>query len=391
MTAEILRSRSGLGGRVAPIELFFDLVYVFAVTQLSHLLLDHLSPAGVAQTALLMLAVWWAWMYTTWTTNYLSPEHPALRLTLAGVMLAGLVMAAALPSAFDGGALLFAGAYVAIQLGRTIVVTLLARGEAVQLVFARVLVWMVVSAVPWIAGAFVEGAARGVLWTLAVLIEYTAPWHGYLTPRLGRSATSDWTIDGGHMAERCQLFVIIALGESVLVTGATLQEHHFGAGAMAAFVVAFLGSVALWWVYFDRTAEAAAQAIAASDDPGRLGRSAYTFIHLPMVAGIIVAAVGDELVIAHPGAYGDRWWTAVMVCGGPALFLAGHALFKRAVFGYVPINRVLAVAVLVALIPLAKAVPPLALAAAAMLVVWAVAIWDAVLVRRGSRNPELAP
>lgn len=381
MAGEILRSRSELGGRVAPIELFFDLVYVFAVTQLSHLLLLDLTPAGVGRTLLLMLAVWWAWMYTAWSTNYLHPDHPVMRFTLVGIMLAGLVMSAALPHAFDDKAGWFVGAYLAIQVGRTLTVTLLTRGEAVQLVFLRVLVWMGFSSVLWIAGLFSDGWTQVAFWAAALAVEYTAPWHGYRTPFIGRSQTSDWAIDGGHMAERCQLFVIIALGESVLVTGVTLMDQDFSAPAVAALIAAFLGSVALWWVYFDRTAEAAAEAIAASDDPGRIGRSAYTFIHLPMVAGIIVMAVGDELVIAHPGGH-VTLSTALTVLGGPALFLVGHAMFKRVVFGYVPINRVVAVLALAVLGLVALFAPPIVVLSAATLVVWGVAAWDIVLIRR---------
>ncbi|MBB3730302.1 hypothetical protein FHR33_006162 [Nonomuraea dietziae] len=255
MAIEILRSRSNVGGRVAPIELFFDLVYVFAITQLSHLLLKHLDLQGVGLTLILALAVWWAWMYTAWSTNYLQPDHPGMRFTLVGVMVGGLVMAAALPDAFGEHALWFAGGYVMIQVGRTIAVTVLSRGTALQAVFIRVLVWLLLSAVLWIAGALVGGTAQVLLWLAALVVEYAAPAIGYPTPFMPRSVTTDWTIDGSHMAERCQLFVIIALGESVLVTGATLAGHDFNAGAVAAFVVSFLGSVALWWVYFDRTAE----------------------------------------------------------------------------------------------------------------------------------------
>ncbi|MEU7000973.1 low temperature requirement protein A [Nonomuraea sp. NPDC046570] len=383
--AQVLRPR-GQGASVAPIELFFDLVYVFAITQLSHLLLEHQTPAGAAQTLLLTLAIWWAWMYTAWTTNYCDPDHPVLRLTLTGVMLAGLVMSAAVPQAFGERALWFAGAYVAIQVGRTTVVWLATRGHPLSHTFRLVLVWHTLSGALWIGGALAGGGAQIALWVAALLVEYAAPLHGYRTPFLGRSTTTDWTIDGGHMAERCQLFVIIALGESVLVTGLTLANNtHVTVATLAAFGVAFLGSVAMWWVYFDRTAEAAAEAIAASDDPGRIGRSAYTYTHIPMVAGVIVAAVGDELVIAHPGGQAALG-TTLAVLGGPALFLAGHAMFKRAVFGYVPANRVVAVAVLAAaaVLALVVPVPPLALGVIATLVVAGVAVWDTVLVRRVS-------
>ncbi|MEU7892803.1 low temperature requirement protein A [Nonomuraea sp. NPDC049152] len=384
MAAEILRAR-GETAKVVPIELFFDLVYVFAITQLSHLLLAHFDLAGAAQTLLLTLAVWWAWMYATWTTNLGNPDHPVLRLTLTGMMLAGLVMSAALPQAFGERALWFAGAYVAIQVGRALAVALATRTFPIGYTFRLILVWHVVSAALWITGAVLGGAAQVVLWIVALLVEYGGPWAGYRTPYLGKVSTTDWTIDGAHMAERCQLFVIIALGESVLVTGLTLADNdHLTTATVAAFVIAFLGSVAMWWVYFDRTAEAAAEAIAESDDPAQLGRSAYTYIHIPMVMGIIITAVGDELAIAHPtGAI--SLGTALTVLGGPVLFLAGHALFKRAVFGDLSMNRVIGIAVLVAvgvLVILAPSLmPPLALGVVATLVVGAVAATDAALER----------
>ncbi|MFE3452828.1 low temperature requirement protein A [Nonomuraea sp. NPDC059194] len=373
-----------------PIELFFDLVYVFAITQLSHLLLAHLDLAGAAQTLLLTLAVWWAWMYATWTTNVGNPDHPVLRLTLTGMMLAGLVMSAALPQAFGDRALWFAGAYVAIQVGRALAMAVSTRTVPIGHTYRLILAWHVVAGALWIAGAVLGGVAQVTLWVAALAVEYGGPWAGYRTPYLGRSSTTDWTIDGAHMAERCQLFVIIALGESVLVTGLTLADNdHLTAATVAAFVIAFLGSVAMWWVYFDRTAEAAAEAIAESDDAGRLGRSAYTYIHIPMVMGIIITAVGDELAIAHPT--GEiSLGTALTVLGGPALFLAGHALFKRAVFGVVPANRLIGIAVLAAVavlvILLPSLMPPLALGVVATLVVGAVAATDATLERARSRQ-----
>lgn len=366
------------GPRVAPFELFFDLVFVFAVTQLSHLLLGHPSLGGALQTLFLTLAVWWAWMYTAWTTNFCDPDHPVVRLTLAGLMLASLVMAAAVPEAFGDRALWFAFAYVAIQLGRTIMVSVLTRGHVLQRVFLRVGFWFALSAVFWIAGAVAGGATQVACWVLALLIDYGAPAIGFPTPLLGRSVTTEWTINGGHMAERCQLFIIIALGESILVTGATLADTQPDALTFTAFAVCLLGSIAMWWVYFDLTADLAAERIESSADPGRLGRSAYTYMHIPMVAGIIVSAVGDELVIAHPGGHSTPW-TVLMALGGPVLYLTGHTMFKRTVFGTLSTGRVVAIGTLCALTALAllvPAIPPLALSAAGLLVLGGVAVWD---------------
>jgi len=190
-------------------------------------------------------------------------------------------------------------------------------------------------------------------------------------------------IAGGLLAERCRLFIILSLGESILVTGATFEHVPFSVETLAAFVVAFLGSVALWWVYFDRTAEYASVVIAHSQDPGRLGRSAYTYFHLPMVAGIIVAAVGDDLLISNPTGSTDLE-TALVVLGGPALFLAGHALFKWSVFNHVPVSRLSAILALAILLPAGAIVSPLALAAAATLVVAGVAVWDSWSLRRSA-------
>lgn len=389
----ILRPRER-AAKVVPIELFFDLVYVFAITQLSHLLLEHLDVAGAAQTLLLTLAVWWAWMYATWMTNYLDPDHPAMRLTMAGMMLAGLAMAAALPQAFGARALWFAAAYVTLQVGRSLVVAVVARNEPIGHTFRLILAWHAVSAVLWIGGALAGGTGQVVLWVAALLVEFAAPWHGYRMPVLGRATTADWSIDTAHMAERCQLFVILALGESVLITGLTLAEgDHLSAATVAAFAVAFLTSVAMWWVYFDRTAEAAAEKVAESDDTGRLGRSAYTYSHIPIVAGVIVAAVGDELAIAHPLG-GITPGTALTVLGGPALFLAGHAVFQRVVFGGFPAGRLVAVgllavaAVVVLLAP--SLIPPLALAVLAALVVGGVAVSDSRRHRGASRADLVA-
>jgi low temperature requirement protein LtrA len=241
----------------------------------------------------------------------------------------------------------------------------------------------------WVAGGFAHGPARELLWVAALAIEYAAPATGFYTPGLGRSTTAEWDISGEQLAERCQLFVIIALGESILTTGATFSNLRINGTSFGALVVAFAGSVALWWVYFDRTAEDGVARIASAQDQGRLGRSAYTYFHLPIVAGVIVAAAGDELTIAHPSGHGGGAVVAT-VLGGPALFLAGHALFKRAVFGHLTVNRIGAVAVLAVLTPVGFVLPALALSAVATAVVAAVvaavAVWDWLSLRQIARR-----
>jgi low temperature requirement protein LtrA len=384
----MLRREQGQAGqRVTFMELFFDLVYVLAVTQLSHLLVEHLDARGAAQTALLLMAVWIAWVYNAWFTNWFDPDRRPVRLVLLGVMLASLLMSASLPDAFGDRGLLFAGAYAAMQVGRTVFVVAALREEpGLRRNFQRVLSWLLAAAVLWLAGGLAHGTAREALWLAALAVDFIAPMVGFFTPGLGRSRTTDWTIAGGHFGERFPLFLILALGESILVTGSVFGELALSASTVAAFVVAFLGSVALWWVYFDRSAEDASGVIAESADPGRLGRSAYTYCHLPMVAGIIVTAVGDELVIAHPGGHASVTTTTTVLLG-PALFLAGHALFKRVVFGRLSVPRLLAIVALAGLWPVGPAVSPLLLALVATLVVAAVAVSDT----RTARAPTAWP
>ena len=388
-----LRTRNGGEQRVTPLELFFDLVYVFAVTQLSHRLLEHLSVRGVLETLMLFLMVWGVWVYTAWFTNWFDPDRLPVRLVLVAVMLASLLMSVAIPEAFGKRGLMFALAYVAIQVGRTAFTFIALRkslgaSHPLSRTFQRILTWFVGAGVVWILGGLLGGEARYALWLLALAVDYSGPVVGYYIPALGRSRTGEWTIEGGHFAERCQLFVIIALGESILVTGTTFAEIEASAVAVLAFVVAFLGSVALWWIYFSRSAEAAREVIASSEDPGRLGRSAYTYFHMPMIAGIIAVAAADELTVAHPGEPGTLA-SITLTLGGTALFVAGQAFFKWAVFRVLPFSRAVAVAALMALIPVGFAMPTLALSGAAGLIVVGLAVWDA-LAYGNMRSPRRA-
>jgi low temperature requirement protein LtrA len=178
-----------------------------------------------------------------------------------------------------------------------------------------------------------------------------------------------------HFAERCRLFIIIALGESLLVTGTTFAEGATSAATTAAFVLAFVGSLALWWVYFHRSAEAASRVLTAAADPGRLARSAYTYVHLPMVAGIIAVAAADELSVAHPGDRGTPA-SAALTLGGAMLFLAGHTLFRWAVFRQLPWSHLVAMLVLATLVPVGLIAPALLLSATACLVLAGLAAWE---------------
>ena len=385
-TSLLRASHSHEDSRVGYAELFFDLVFVFAITQLSHSLLHHLSWKGLAETAFLFLAVWWVWVYTTWVTNWLDPQRAPVRLMLFVLMLAGLLLSISIPEAFGERSLLFAFAYVFMQVARSLFMcwALWGKREANFRNFVRITVWLAFSGVFWIAGAFAEHELRYGLWGAALLIEYISPSLGFWTPFLGRSTTMDWDVSGAHFAERCGLFMIIALGESLLVTGATFAEIEWSGVSLSAFLVAFVGAVAMWWVYFDIGAERASVRIAKSDDPGRIARLAYTYLHLPIVAGVILTAVSDELILAHP--LGHMAPLAVLaILGGPAVFLAGNLFFKRAVFGRFARSHM---AGLVALAGAALASPvaqPLSLAAFATLVLIVVGAWENVAVKGRGR------
>jgi low temperature requirement protein LtrA len=372
----------GASARVTNVELFFDLVYVFAVTQLSHYLIDHRTAGGALQALLLLTMVWLVWAYTTWVTNWLDPERIPVRLMLLGLALASLVMSAALPFAFAGRGLAVGGAYALMQIGRSGFAVAGLRGQRLQRNFQRILAWCLVSGALAVAGGLVAGHARELLWLAAVTVDVLGGLAGFYTPGLGRSETRDWTIEGNHFAERCQAFVLIALGESIVVIGATLSGlPAVTAQEIIAFLAAFTTSVGLWWLYFHRSAEESAQVIASSADPGRLGRSAYHLIHPVMVAGIIVVAAGDQLVLRRPGAVGGPAVSA-MVLGGPALFLLGHAAFKAVVWGRVSWTRIGGAAVLAALGGIAPFVSALVLGVCAAVVVVGVAATDS-LAQRG--------
>ncbi len=379
----LLRSRDGTAGRVTNVELFFDLVYVFAVTQLSHYLIDHPTVGGALQALLLLTMVWLAWAYTTWVTNWLDPDRIPVRLMLLGLALVSLVMSAALPGAFGGRGLAVGLAYAIMQIGRSLFAVRALRGDRLQRNFQRILAWCLLSGTLAVAGGLAAGPARELLWLAAVAVDILGGLAGFWTPGLGRSSTQDWTIEGNHFAERCQAFILIALGESIVVIGATLSRLRTVTGQeAAAFLAAFVGSVGLWWLYFHRSAEASAQVISGSADPGRLGRSAYHLIHPVMVAGIIVVAAGDQLVLDQPGVVGAAPVSA-MVLGGAALFLIGHALFKAVLWRTVSRARLAGVAALGLLGAVAPHVTALLLSICTALVVLAVATADYLTERTG--------
>lgn len=327
----LLRGHNGGQAPVNTIELFFDLIYVFAITQLSHFLLADLSWARALETAILFSAVWWAWMWTTWSTNWLEPDRAPVRLMIGVVMLLSLVMSTAIPDAFGTAGLQFALAYCTIQIGRCLFTAWAMErdGAGNGRNMLRGAIWFAAAAPLWIGGALNPvPELRIALWIAALAIEYTGPMVFLWVPVLGRSLISEWRVSGAHMAERCGLIIIVALGEGLILIGSTYASAEPKPGLNLALVNAFAGSFAMWLLYFDMGARRGAHHIENHDLPGLIARQAFTYWHIPIVAGIIVLAVADELVVAHPLEPAHPEFVLVVV-GGTLLFLRGLGGFKR--------------------------------------------------------------
>jgi low temperature requirement protein LtrA len=361
----IIRTGAGAEQRATFFELFFDLVYVFAVTQLSHHLVGDLSWPGAAQTAFMLIAVYWAWNYTTWMTNWFDPDTSLVRLVLVFVMLASLLMSVAIPEGFGTYALLFACAYSGLQIGRNAFVVAVTPRGAFNENFRHILAWSLLSAPLWVAGAAVDVEAwRWALWLTALGLDLAGPLVTYWLPRAGATPMSQWQIEGAHFGERFQLFVIIALGESVVLAGATASDTGLSVDVVAALLLAFLSSTALWWLYFGELAGTVLERVrgVTADERGRIGRDIYTYLHLPIIAGIVLVAVGDELVIAHPS--DDLHYAGALVAlGGPALFLVGLMACAARLGEAQSQPRVVAVVALLAAVPLAARADGLLVAA----------------------------
>ncbi|MGN9809588.1 low temperature requirement protein A [Micromonospora sp. BQ11] len=381
--ATALLRKPGQPQRPSLLELFFDLVFVFALNRVSHRLAEDLGErrmvlAEASETLLLLLAILVLWFVTTWVTNTYDTQHPRIQLLVYTAMLGALMMAVAAPRAFGDGRFVFAGAYVAVHIIRGLILVPALRGHEAQRRAAGVLFWFAMSAVPWIAGAILPEPARGILWTLAIAIDITAILLFYPAPW---TRPGQWPVLSEYLSERYRQFFIIALGELILTTGSAYSDTSFShGGPAAAFTVSFITTVLLFRVYLFRAGELLPEAITASREPARLTREAL-FAHLLMMVGIVVVAVGYELVISHPAGHTEPAWI-VVILGGPILFLVGRSLLEHAVFNRVSRSRLVGALVLAGASPAMIYLPPLAGAVTAVVVLAGIATADTIRARR---------
>ena len=257
--------------RVTNVELFFDLVYVYSIIQISHFLLEHQTWIGAVEAATIFAAVWWAWNYTAWSTNWVNPDHTAGRFLMIALMACAILMAVAIPCAFGNRAALFVGAYVVMALLRAGYMALLFRDQRMGRNYAQLCVWSAFSGLFWIAGALVP-EHRLTLWIIAVLIDYGAPYLGFWLPGSGATPMESWPLAALHMLESNQQIFIISLGESILLLGATLVHGTLVGATLMAAALGFGVIVTLWWLYFVHTTNTGEHAFEQDGDHTKLAR-----------------------------------------------------------------------------------------------------------------------
>jgi len=356
--------------RVTPLELFFDLVFVFAITQVTSMLSADPTWAGAGRALLVLGALWWAWVGYAWLTNNLNPDEGAVRLAILGAMGALFVVALAVPEAFDDDGVLFGVAYLLVRELQIVLFILAARGDRDMLrsIF-RLAVGSTIGPGLIIIAGFSDGATQAALWAIALTIDFLG---GYIS-------SGGWRVSPRHFAERHGLIVIIALGESIVAIGLGARAVPLDAGEIAAALLGIAVVTALWWAYFDVVALVAERKLSELTGVAQadLARDTYSYLHLPMVAGIVLFALALKQTLGH---LGDELHAvpAFALCIGPAMYLlAQDAMRMRASRTY-NWRRLLTVAVLVALLPIALRAPALAALAAVTGVCWAFVAWESL-------------
>jgi low temperature requirement protein LtrA len=332
---------------VSPLELFFDLVFVFALTQVTAFLADDPTFSQLGRGLLILALLWWAWSGYTWLTSTVDPELTLPRLVMFAAMGAFLIVALATPGAFGDDGVLWGLGYLAVRLLHTALFALAARGDAA---LARGVLALLISLIPGagliiFASAALDGTARELFWVAAVILDY-----GIVLA----AGTSGWHVHARHFAERFGLIVIIALGESIVAIGVGAKDVELDGEVVLAALLSVAIVCALWWAYFDVVAVVAEHRFLAAEqrEQVRIARDSYALLHLPMVAGIVLFALGVKKVIEHTG---DplKDMPAVALCGGLALYLAAHVGFRLRNVGSVNWPRVVTALICLALIPAA--------------------------------------
>jgi len=338
--------------RVTNLELFFDLVFVFAITQVTGLMAHHPTWGGLAQGMLVLSALWFAWASYAWLTNTIDPEEGGVRLAIFAAMAALLVASLAVPEAFGDDAVVFGVAYLLVRILHIALYTLAGQGDRDLLAVTRRLAGpMLTGAVLILIAGFTDGALQYLLWIVAVALDVGGP--------LVRGVTG-WRLNPHHFAERHGLIIIIALGESIVAVGVGFTGEELTASVIACAVLGTAVASSLWWAYFDVVAPVAARRLAARTgvDRARNARDSYTYLHLPMVAGIVLFALGVKKTLEHVDEP-LKIIPAVALCGGLSLYLLAHIAFRLRNVGSLNRQRLVTALVLAALIPVVHRVDAL--------------------------------
>lgn len=365
--------------RVSFTELFFDLVFVFAVTQVSALLHDDHSVAGVARALIVFVPIYWAWVGTTIHANTHDVDNPLDRIGVFSVALASLFMALAVPEAYGDRGLLFGASYLVLRL---LLAALVFRGVR-NLPVNSFSVGVCVTGPLLLVGGLLDGPARVALWAIAATVDLLVPW-------LVRSRLARIRFEISHLPERFGLFMIIALGESVVAVGLVAASEPVAAGRLTAVAAAWVLACGLWWVYFAFAASAVSHALSSATAHTEVVRSVLAYGHLALIAGIVAVAVGLAEVVAHPDEQLPAGGAALL-CGGVALYLATFGYTRWRMFRQVSWTRLSAAGACLLVLPLATAVPALLTAALLAAITAGLNLLEAALVRRGQRATAPAP
>lgn len=366
--------RPGGPQRATLLELLFDLVFVAAIALSSTTLAGDVSWHGVVRVALPLAAVWWVWSITALTTDFYDPQRPQIQVVIVSAMLGTMVLAASIPEALGERALVLAGTYVAVHIGRGIILVASLGGTVAQARAARFAIWFAVSGVAWLAGALVNERLRAMLWTLALLVDYVSAGFRYPVPWLGRVPLDQYGKAGEHLGERYQQFMILALGDLILVPTIKYSQTEPSAARTTAFLVTFAETLLLWQVYVYRAGSVLLTVV--SRRPGRVVRWA-PYTHVLMVAGIVATSAGSELVVGRPTGRTPTAWVA-LIAGGSMLFLVGRTTFEYQVYSRVSWTRFAFMGVLAGLSPLLTLLPPFLVAVAVASVLAGIAVTDSV-------------